>query len=345
MKHLIPGLLALLTFLSPALAHEGHEHDHSENPVATEMITAANSLLGILNDEQKKAAQFEFKADERENWHYVPLDRKGLRLDTTGIEVQHLARALLATSLSHKGYLTASQIMSLEHYLAQFNDTPDYRNPGKYYVSIFGKPAAKGTWGWRYEGHHLSINLTLVNGVVQDTPTFFGTNPGEIKDGPRKGMRPLGEAEDAARALATEFHQAGHPVVFSDKAPEEILTGQDRSAKTLEKQGLASATLSAAERKKLLHLIEVIYSYQRAETGAAELKKLHLQHAKNITFAWAGSLERGKAHYFRLQSPDILIEYANTQNDANHAHLVLRHLKDDFGRDLLKEHYQDGHKH
>lgn len=344
----IPILFVSLAFLYPLMAHEGHEPtadaESAQMAATAEMAKAAKSFLALLDEKEKKETVFDFKDDDRENWHYVPTDRKGVRLDTLAIEKQHLAHAILAGGLSHKGYLTANQIMSLEAYLAAKEKNPAYRNPGKYFLAIFGTPAAKGTWAWRFEGHHLSVNLTFVDGKAQDSPTFFGTNPAEIQDGPRKGQRPLGEIEDAARALATELQKAGQRVVFTDKAPAEIITGQERSFKAFADEGVHSAKLDDAGRKKILALFNTIYAYQRAELGAAELQKLREQDDKKITFAWAGSLERGQAHYFRLQSPDIVIEYANTQNNANHAHLTFRNIHDDFGRDLLKEHYEHGHE-
>ncbi len=336
-------ILATLAALSPIISAQGNPEKITENQVSTEMTTAASTFLALLSDDEKKAATFDFKNEERENWHFVPLDRQGVRLDTLAIEKQHLAHAILSSGLSQKGYLTASQIMSLEAYLAAKENNTDMRNPGKYYLAIFGIPAATGTWAWRFEGHHLSINLTLVDGKLQDTPSFFGANPAEIMDGPRKGLRPLGEIEDAARALATEFQKAGQPVVFTEKSPQDVISGQDRSAKALAEDAVHCEKLNEGDRKKVLHLFDTIYALQRESIGANELGKLHNQDAKKITFAWAGSLERGQAHYFRLQSPDILIEYANSQNNANHAHLTLRNLHDDFGRDLLKEHYTHDH--
>ncbi len=351
-----PLLLTLALLVTPLLAHEGHEHADGEknsatkkspkpNPALRGMCLAAKDFLASLDTDEKKAAAFDFKNEERENWHYVPLEREGIRLDALPLEKQHLAHALLASGLSHKGYLTASQIMSLEAYLAEKSGNPQFRSPGKYYLAIFVQPEAKGTWAWRFEGHHLSINLTFVKGQIQDSPAFFGTNPAEIKDGPRRGLRPLGEIEDAARALATELQKTGHEVVFSKKSPREILTGQERKAKALAAKGVHNSDLKPAARAKILALFKLVYSYQRAELGAAELKKLRQQDEKKLTFAWAGSLERGQAHYFRLQSPNLLIEYANTQNGANHAHLSIRNFKGDFGRDLLKEHYQQDHEH
>lgn len=341
-------ILTSFVFLSPLLAHEGHEHatekKSSHQVVAKEMTEAASSFLAILDEAEKKRARFDFSDDERENFHFVPRQREGVRLDTLAIEKQHLAHALLASGLSHKGYLTANQIMSLEAYLALTEKSPDFRNPGKYFLTIFGTPAAKGLWGWRFEGHHLSINLSLVDGRIQDSPAFFGTNPAEIKEGPRKGQRPLGDIEDAARIFATELHAAGRKVVFTEKAPHDIITGSNRNPKALAAEGVHSEKLNDSERTKLFSLFKIIYALQRGELSANELKKLREQDEKKITFAWGGSLEAGQAHYFRLQSPDILIEYANTQNNANHAHLTFRHLHDDFGRDLLKEHYEHDHE-
>ncbi|MFT6182341.1 MAG: hypothetical protein ACJAQT_004488 [Akkermansiaceae bacterium] len=331
-------LLAALT--SATFAHEGHNH----NPAANEMNTSTKVFLASLDETQTKAAKFEFENKERGNWHFIPMDREGVRFDSLKPHQQHLAFGLLGTGLSQKGLMTATQIMTLEEILRSRGGDPKVRNPEKYSIAIFGEPSPTKPWGWRFEGHHLSLNFSLIGDKVVGLPSFFGTNPAELKKGPLKGLRPLGEIEDAGRKFANQLIKAGKSPVFSEKAPKEILTAQDSTAKAQEVQGVTSDKLSGEEIKQLLAIIDDVSSMQRQEVTNDTLRKIHTTQRKKLHFAWAGSLERHGAHYFRIQGVDFIIEYANTQNDANHAHLVWRDLKNDFARDSLKKHYAEDHE-
>lgn len=339
MKKIPLFLATLVPFALPA--HEGHLH----NPAAHQMKEAATVFLASLDDSQRKTASFPFKDDERENWHFVPMNnRKGLRFDALKPHQQHLAFGLLGTGLSQKGLLTATQIMTLEQILRERGGDPEVRNPEKYSIAIFGKPSATKPWGWRFEGHHLSLNFSLLGDEVVGLPAFFGTNPAELKKGPLKGLRPLGEIEDAARNFAQSLIKEGHSPVFSEDAPEEILSAQDSTARAQAIQGVTSDKMTGEQRKQLLAIVNDFASLLRREVANDPLRKINTTQRKKMHFAWGGSLKRGGAHYFRIQGSDFLIEYANTQNDANHAHLVWRDLKDDFARDSLQEHYQKDHQ-
>lgn len=316
------------------------------NP-AQEMGRAANAFLKGLDKEQKAKAIFEFTDEERENWHFIPLDRKGLKLSELTPAQTHYAYALLATGLSQKGVMNATTIMSLEAILAEMENDPVKRDTQKYYIAIFGKPSGKketGTWGWRFEGHHLSLNYTVINGNVVTTPAFFGTNPAIVKKGPRRGTRPLGRLEDQGRALMASLKEAGKPVVFSEKAPRDILTAQDRTATMPESQGVSGKDMTDEQKKQLAGILREFGSNARPELFNPAMKEIN-QSIDSLQFAWAGGLEKGDPHYFRVVGgKSFLIEYANTQNDANHAHAVWRLFNGDFGRDVLKEHVVGEHK-
>lgn len=334
----LPLILALT--VASSFAHEGHLNDAAED-----MENAATGFLSTLNATQKKQATFEFKNGERQNWHFIPMnDRKGIRFGTLRPHQQHLAFGLLGTGLTQKGLLTATQIMTLEQVLADRGEDPEKRNAEKYFISIFGDPNGEKPWGWRFEGHHLSLNFTLAGDKVLGMPAFFGTNPAELKKGPMKGMRPLGEVEDLARSFAKSLIEAQLSPVFSEKPPGEILTAQDSVAKAQKEAGVSTSKFDGEQMKRLYGIIETVASLKRQELTNNALRKIYTVQRKKIHFAWGGSLKRGEAHYFRIQGPDFLIEYANTQNDANHAHLVWRDLKNDFGRDLLRKHYTEDHK-
>ena len=171
---------------------------HPQRAHAASLMTdCANRFLAALDADQRGIAIFPFDSDERMNWHFIPKERKGLPLREMTPYQKHLASALLAAGLSQTGYIKAVTIMSLEDVLKIMeNDSGERRNPEKYYFSVFGTPSDSGTWGYRVEGHHLSQNYTVVNGKVIDGPSFFGSNPAEVREGPRKGLRTLAGEDD-----------------------------------------------------------------------------------------------------------------------------------------------------
>jgi hypothetical protein len=182
MKSRLLSLAAVLALLLPARAHDDH--------IAGEMAIAAQHLLATLSPEQKAKAQFQMTDEERKNWHFIPRVRKGLPLKEMNQGQRLLAQALLATGLSPQGYGKAVGIMSLEDVLKEIEQGKGpVRDPENYFVSIFGDPSAKAGWGWRFEGHHLTLNFAAGGGDVSVTPSFFGTNPGEVREGPRQGTR------------------------------------------------------------------------------------------------------------------------------------------------------------
>jgi len=313
---------------------------------STVMTLAAQHFLASLTPEQRAQAAFPFQADERQNWHFIPKERKGLPLLDMQPQQKALAHALLAAGLSQQGYIKAVSIMSLEDVLRILeNADPNYRNPQKYYFSVFGEPSDTGTWGYRVEGHHLSQNFTVVNGKIADTPSFFGSNPAEVREGPRQGLRILAAEEDLARDLLESLTPEQKKIaIVTDKAYPDILTMASRKA-ALEGQpsGLSAAKMTG----KQFDLLQTLLS-DYAQNVPEQLAQTRLEHIKNagtnLFFAWAGGQERGVGHYYRIQSPTFLIEYDNTQNNANHIHSVWRDFNGDFGLDLLAMHYQQGHE-
>jgi hypothetical protein len=311
------------------------------------MGTAANTFLSALTPEQKIKATFAFNAAERENWHFIPRDRNGLPLKEMNPAQRHLAYALLNSGLSHRGYGKAVTIMSLEQIL-QDMEGPNRRfprDPELYYVSVFGDPADKGSWGWRVEGHHLAINFTIVDGVVvAGTPSFMGTNPGEVRTGGRTGLRVLGVEEDLARTLVTSLNEdQRRQAVVNPKAPDDILTVAAAVADIGPAKGLRLSEMDATQRDLVRKVIEEYVGRLRGELAAADLQQINAAGLDQVVFAWAGGLERGQGHYYRIHGPTFLFEYDNTQNDANHVHAVWRDFKGDFGRDILAEHLRAGH--
>jgi hypothetical protein len=334
----------------------------SAEPAAATMAGAATKFLASLTPEQKQKAQFAFDSDERTHWHFIPtgqapagFPRNGLTIKDMQPPQRALAHALLKTGLSQHGYLTATQIMELESTLGAIekaaatvgpSGAPTVRDPERYFFSVFGTPTAKGTWGWRVEGHHVSLQFTVVNGSTNvSTPTFFGSNPAEVREGPNKGLRVLGFEEDPARTLITSLSPAQRQkALLAGDAPRDIVTGNRYPIEPLAPAGILLSALDAAQRQTLLGLIQAYMNQMAPDIAAERNARLQKAGIDRIAFAWAGETERGKKHYYRVQGPTFLIEYDNTQNDGNHVHSVWRDFNGDFGRDLLREHVQ-GVKH
>jgi len=312
---------------------------------AEEMTTAANKFLGSLKPEQRAKAVFELKSEERLDWHYIPKDRKGLALKEMSDDQQKLALALLASGLSRQGLEKARTIMSLEPILAEMEGAGRRfpRDPALYHVLIFGKPDAKGAWSWRFEGHHISASFTLVKGeFFSSTPSFFGSNPAEVRQGPRKGLRALAGEEDAARQLVKSLDDEQRKIaVFDTTAPKEIFTEAKHKVEPLSPAGLAAAKMTAAQRESLMALVREYVRRVRPELADSDLAKIEKGGVEKVHFAWAGGLEKGDGHYYRVQGPTFLLEYDNTQNNNNHIHAVWRDFDGDFGEDILRKHYAE----
>lgn len=310
------------------------------------MSDAANALLNTLNPEQKGKAVFTFNDEERLNWHFIPRERKGLSYRLMTPEQRPLAMSLLNASLSQQGFIKATSIMSLEEILKiqEKNTPPGRRDPENYFFSIFGTPSETGTWGFRFEGHHVAMNFTIVNNKVASSPMFFGTNPAEVKEGPRKGLRVLGNEEDLARELLKSLTpEQRKTAVVAEVALKDIITMASRKA-ALEGQpsGLSAAKMTAKQRQLLQNLLEE-YANNVPEQGAAARREQIRKAGTNMNFAWTGGAEKGEGHYYRVQAPMFLVEYDNTQNNNNHVHSVWRDYNGDFGYDLLGNHYQTSH--
>jgi len=331
---------------------------------SSSMQAAATKFVASLTPEQRQKASFAFDSEERMRWHFIPTGtaqgrwpRYGLLIKEMSEPQRKLAHDLLKASLSQRGYLTASSIMDLETVLgaleaAQRAAAPPrgagappappiiVRDSEGYFFSVFGTPSAKDTWGWRVEGHHVSLHFTIVNGtLLASSPTFFGSNPAEVREGPKKGLRILAAEEDAARELVTSLDAAQREKAIVDKtAPNDMLTMANVDIKPLSPAGLTADAMTAGQREQLMKLVDVYIGFMPADVAAERLARVKKAGVEKIGFVWAGPIERGQKHYYRVQGPTFLIEYDNTQNDGNHIHSVWRDFNGDFGRDLLREH-------
>jgi hypothetical protein len=320
----------------------GHAAPTSPSP---SMVTAARAFLDSLTPEQKARAQLPFDADERFSWFYTPVPRKGLTLKDMRAPQRRAAMNLLRAGLSEKGYAKAETIRALEDVLVEMGGNPRQRDKELYYFSIFGEPGPKSTWGWRYEGHHLSHHWTVVNGTaLASTPQFFGANPADVKQGTKAGTRALGAEEDIGFALLRSLTDAQRQVAIVDhNAPNDILTTNAREATAPSRRGLAHPMMTTAQRAILAELIEEHASAQ-ADPVARERVAAAVAEADAVSFAWMGGTEKGQGHYYRVQGRGFLIEFDNTQNGANHIHAVWRDFSGDWGRGLLAEHYRAAHR-
>jgi hypothetical protein len=306
---------------------------------------AANAFLKSLTPDLRAAASFKLDGSERFDWNFVPKARVGaslLKLDDTQAE---LVGPLLATALSPEGLLRARGVMKHENILRRVETErgvdASRRDPGLYYTTVFGKPGAAAPWAWRFEGHHLSLNVTQIPGRPPLIgPVFIGANPAKVLTGPQTGFRLLAEEEDLGRALIKVLSEDRRKsALIRDTAFSEILTTTEREVK-LEMAGLSARDMSAAERQQLRELVELYVNRFVSPSAAEVLKRLDAAGFDNLRFAWAGGLEPGQPHYYRVHGPTLLIEYDDTQNEANHIHTVYRDLQHDFGGDVLSAHYR-----
>jgi Protein of unknown function (DUF3500) len=306
-----------------------------------QMATAAKAFISSLDAAQRQKAQWPFEAEERFNWHFIPRDRQGLSLKAMGPAQREAAFALLRTGLSQKGFSKAEAIRSLEIILKELENGSPRRDTELYYFTIFGEPGAE-RWGWRYEGHHISQNWTVVGGKVTATsPAFFGANPAMVLDGPKKGSRALPAEGDLAFALLSSLtDEQRRQAIVSDQAPNDVLTSNARKAAIQDNVGLALSAMTEKQRALLRTLIEEHASAQAPALAAERLAKAKGEDPAAIRFAWMGATQPGvgNAHYYRIQGRTFLIEYDNVQNNANHQHIVWRDFDGDFGADLLGDH-------
>lgn len=313
-----------------------------------DVVAAAEKFIATLDTNARRQACFTWQDAGRFHWHFVPMERKGLPLAAMSPQQKAAALALLQACTSQAGYKKATDIIALEIVLKALEQRgPDdhYRDPGKYYCSLFGTPGAQQPWAWRLEGHHVSLNFTLKGKrLVAGTPAFLGSNPAIVPQGPQKGKQVLKQEAVLALELLHALDKAQlQQAVISAEAPREIFTGNRRKAMQLDPPGLAYTKMTPAQQQLLKQLVAVYVDNYTKLMADVLLKEISDAGWENMHFAWAGGQQWGQGHYYRLQNPAVLIEYDNTQNNGNHVHTVLRDLKNDFGDDVLQQHYESAH--
>jgi hypothetical protein len=324
-----------------ALCAAAQDKPHPSAAPAAKMRASVERLLAALPQESREQAMRPFDDRDRTDWHYTPRSRNGLALkgmDKAGREATH---ALLRTALSTAGYRKVVNILELEIVLREIEMFGWMRDPERYHVTVYGTPDPAKPWGWRFEGHHLSLNFTLAGDkLAVDAPSFFGANPAMVASGPRMGLRALGEEHDAGWALLESLTEAQRrEAVFETRTYGDIVTRNRDKVAPLDAVGIPAAKLDARQRALLWKLIETYAASFEPGLARARLARAKQGGVEAIRFGWAGSTAGGKPHYYRVQGKLFLIEYDASQDDGNHIHTVWRDFSGDFGRDLLREHY------
>jgi len=313
---------------------------------AGDVTKAVHLWLDGLDEEKLAAGQLPFDSPERTNWTYLPQVRAGLPLKQQTEAQQAAALLVVKSALSALGFDTVSTIRRLEVVLRdEMKHNPQMRDPDTYYLAVFGKPSDE-VWGLRFEGHHISLNFTIADGqITSSTPQFFGSNPNEVRVGQMTGTRVLAPVEDPARALlATLDEEQKKVAIGTEPAPADILTRFDPVATPPDAaQGIAYSALRGEQQASLMKLIEAAAAVQRPGVAGARLAKVKEAGLENLRFLWLGGREPGQPNYFRVQGPTFVVEWDNTQDNANHSHFVWRDFSGDFARDVLKEHYKAAH--
>ncbi len=314
-----------------------------EEPSGQTMISAAQRFRRNLNATQRGQASFTYDDKERLNWHFIPRERKGLPLKDLEGDTLTAAHDLIRSGLSEAGYTQALDVMSLEEvlYLIEEGDREkrrSRRDPGKYYISIFGTPSELGKWGWRVEGHHLSLNYVIDDGeVVSSTPEFFGANPGYINAGPGREIRVLAAEEDLVRELVnSSTPEQLKKIWISKEADRDIRGAGEAQPVVTDPVGLAYSEMSKAQRELLVAVIDEYLRNIPADVAQQRRARIEAAGPRLIYAAWWGGRQRNEPHAYRIQGPSFIIEYNNTQNSANHIHAVWRDLTGDFDIPLKK---------
>lgn len=306
---------------------------------------AAKDFLASLSPELQKKAVYPIDSPERTKWMYVPGERKGVSWAEMSAAQKDAGMKLMKAALSDEGLKKLMRIRDLELVLREMENNNMSRDPEKYWFVFFGTPSEDGPWVWRYEGHHLSLTFGNNKGVVvSSTPQFIGSNPAEVRSGNLKGTRLLADQQDRGYALLDSLTaEQKKTAVISETAPADIVTAASRNAAIADNKGIGYRELSLDQRKLLLELISAHASVQTEKEQKRRLDSIKKSGYDKLVFAWLGSTVKGGPHYYRIQGDGFVIEYDNTQNDANHIHTVWRDLKGDFGDDLLAEHYAAEH--
>ncbi|MEO1011425.1 MAG: DUF3500 domain-containing protein [Bacteroidota bacterium] len=310
---------------------------------------AASDFLKSLNTEQLAKAQLTLENPLRENWHFFPwtmFQREGVPLSELNSTQKTLLHRLLKQHLSVSGYEKTLKIMALEDVLLEMGSNPEMRDSEKYYITFYGDPEKDAIWSWSFEGHHISLNFAVTENVVSFAPRFLGASPAIIPQGKKKGERTLEKEQDLALELINAMSPSqSEKAIFRETAFDDIISFTASKVEPMKTVGIPMAQLEVPQQELLLGLIYEYISVMPDDLAQKRMDKLKAEKPEDIHFGWAGATALGKPHYYRIQGKSFLIEFDNTQNNANHIHSVWRDFNGDFGRDLIREHYNNSGHH
>lgn len=314
---------------------------HSFDP-----LSGVTALMNSLTSAQKEAVSFAMEDPAKSRWHYLPHDsfaREGLPLSEMTPEQNHKTFALLEAYLSESGYDQMQQIIDLENYLALVENNPVKRDASKYYIAFYGTPHKDSLWAWSFEGHHISLNFTVTPEAIAFAPAFWGSNPGIVPNGPGKGKIVLKTDHNLGLQLVNSLSPKQlEQTLVSTHTYGEILTRNQTAVQFITNNGISFGQLQDSQQQLLK---KIIYHHLDRMEKAVSQKARNLLEKENweeISFSWAGKMKKLNPHYYRIQGQSFLIEYDNSQNKGNHIHVVWREFDGDFGKDLIREHYQKG---
>lgn len=309
----------------------------------------ASMFLNTLNQEQKEKALLSFEDATRTTWHFLPATmwkRPGISLKELNNEQKKSLFQLLRSYLSETGHSKVLKIIDLENVLLEQSNNATMRDSENYYATFYGNPGKDALWAWSFEGHHISLNFTISNHVTSMTPRFLGSNPAIVIEGKRKGERTLAREDDLGLKLINSLsNEQKLKAIFSKQSFQEIVTKNDSKVTPLKIEGIIISDLTNKQQSLLLNLIEEYVDTMPSALAAERMNILKKEELSNLHFGWAGATILGKPHYYRIQGKTFLIEFDNTQNNANHIHTVWRDFDGDFGEDLIKLHYQKSDHH
>lgn len=332
-------ILYFLLFIPLALNGQNNTVDFS----------SALIVINSLDSLQKAKSVFPFDEMSRYDWNYLPpslIPRRGACLKDLDSTQKNNVYALLKSFLSEKGFTRTLDIMDNEFYLKELEPNMIHRIPENQFIAFYGNPGTDSIWGWKFSGHHIALNFTIVNDKLAFTPVFFGVYPAEIKEGQNKGRRIIKDEEDIGFELINMLSSEQKlKAIFQSKAFNDIVTTNSIQVGPLDPVGILAKDLTPQQKIILNKLIVCHLSSMPTEIAEMRMKRIASEDFNQIRFGWAGGLVEGVPHYYRIQGKTFLIEFDNTTHNANHIHIVWRDFNGDFGVDLLKEHYENTKHH
>ena len=351
-------LLLAFALCGPISIVAPHLQAHESQPVtAARLLATASAFVSALSPEQRQKAIFPVNDPERKDWSNLPHTlhpRKGVSLGELSPQQRVKAHHLIQAGLSSQGYLKASGIMQLDEVLLHLAGQASSEQPmfglHLYWISFLGEPSAENPWGWQLDGHHLALNFSIIEHHVAMTPTFMGSDPHEVRDGPHAGWRVLGAEDDQGLALMKSLSlEQQRQAMLSAAAPSDIITGPGRDKALHRFEGLTFSALNPAQQALLIALVEEYVHNYRHDLSQSHLDRIRAAGWDKVFFGWAGPTDSSAPYYYRVHGPTLLIEFDNNyapgrgDGPVNHIHSVFRDPQNDYGEDLLKQHYEQSH--